>query len=841
MRHLPRWLFNLLITVALVLAALASLAVVTIRESFPQTEGSTTVTPLANPVTVLRDARGVPQIYADTPEDLFAAQGWVSAQDRFFEMDFRRRVTAGRLAEWFGPSQVATDRYVRTLGWRRVAEQEFAMLSSSSRRYLESYAAGVNAYLTSRQPSDLGVEYTILGLQGRGARPEPWSGVDSLAWLKAMAWQLDGNRTSEIENAVMRQVVGPQRAAELRPPFDPQVFEPIVGRGAPVAGEFDPNARQGQQRTAPELPAAAVPQLRAIAELDGKLPAMVADRDSGGLGSNSWVVSGERTASGKPMLANDPHLATSIPSVFTQVGLHCRNVSEGCPFDVTGYSFSGMPGVMIGHNADIAWGMTTPYVDTQDLYLEQVRGGKVRRGEDWVELETRTETIDVAGEEPRTITVRTGSHGPLLSDVDAQLRGVPAPETPDGVESAVALSWTALTPSASLDAVFGVNEARNFTEFRQAAERLKAPSQNLIYADTQGNIGYQLPGDLPRRGAGDGTVPMPGWDPAYDWQGRVPFAELPYAYNPPRNYIVAANQQIIANYPGVLGSDYSMGWRSQQIGERINALQRPMTVEDSQAIFTDNRVRFADRIVPSLLRVPPAEDWVRDGQQVLRDWDLQAGPDSAGAAYFQLVMKHLLRLTFDDEVPPELRTGNSDRWYGVLAELLRDPRNPWWDDKNTVIVEDRDTIIAQAMVDARRDITVLMSRDPSGWQWGKSHRLRLRNQTFGSSGIGALEAIFNRGDEPVGGGTAIVQAFGFDDRKWGFEVTSGPTMRMVVDLSDLDNSRWVNQSGQSGHPFHPNYDDQLELLARGEMPLWPYRREAVEAAAEERLELLPGS
>lgn len=840
MRHLPRWLFNLLITVALVLAALASLAVVTVRESFPQTEGTATVAPLANPVTVLRDGLGVPHLYADTAEDLFAAQGWVHAQDRFFEMDFRRHITAGRLSEWFGPSQLETDSYVRTLGWRRVAEREFDLLSSSSRRYLESYAAGVNAYLNAHQPGGLGIEYSILGLQGRETRPEPWSGVDSLAWLKAMAWQLDGNRTAEVENAVMRQAVGPQRAAELRAPYDPQVFEPIVDRGAPVNGEFDPNATAGQHRTAPPVPDAVLPQLRAIAALDNGLPAMIADRDSGGLGSNSWVVSGDRTASGKPLLANDPHLATSIPSIFTQVGLHCRTVGPECPFDVTGYSFSGMPGVMIGHNADIAWGMTTPYLDTQDLFLEQVRDGKVRRGDEWVELETRTEVINVAGQEPRRITVRTGSHGPLVSDVDAQLRGLPAPETVDGVEHAVALSWTALTPSASLDAVFGVNQARNFAEFRQAAEWLKAPAQNLIYADTQGNIGYQLPGDLPRRGAGDGTVPAPGWDPAYDWQGRIPFAELPYAYNPPRGYIVAANQQIIANYPQVLGTDPSIGWRSQQIAERINALQHPMTVEDSRAIFTDNRVRFAVRIVPSLLRVPPTEEWVRDGQQVLRDWDQQADADSAGAAYFQLVMKHLLRLTFDDEIPPDLRTGNSDRWYGVLAELLRDPRNPWWDDQNTVIVEDRDTIIAQAMVDARRDITVLMSRDPSGWQWGKSHRLRLKNQTFGSSGIGALEAMFNRGNEPVGGGPAIVQAFGYDDRKWGFEVTSGPTMRMIVDLADLDNSRWVNQSGQSGHPFHPNYDDQLRLLARGELPPWPYRRAAVEAAAEERLELVPG-
>ncbi|OYO24522.1 penicillin acylase family protein [Enemella dayhoffiae] len=841
MRSLPRWLFNLLITLALVLAALASLAVVTVRESFPQTSGTLTLAPLSNPVTVLRDAQGVPQLYADTPEDLFAAQGFVHAQDRFFEMDFRRHVTAGRLSEWFGPSQVNTDAYVRTLGFRRVAEQEFGMLSSRGRRYLEAYTAGVNAYLSSRSATDLSIEYALLGLQGRNTTPEPWSGVDSLAWLKAMAWQLDGNLNAEVESAVMRRLVGDQRAGELRPDYDPEVFEPIVDGGAPVNGQFDPNAQAGQQRPAPPVSEAAIPALRAILAGNLQLPTLVADSASAATGSNSWVISGERSATGKPILANDPHLATSIPSIFTQVGLHCRVVDANCPFDVSGFSFAGMPGVMIGQNADIAWGMTTPYVDTQDLFIEQVRDGRVRRGEDWRPLESRTELISVAGEEPRAITVRTSSHGPLLSDVDTKLRGVPPAPATGEVESAVALGWTALTPGASLDAVFGVNEARNFTEFRQAAEKLKAPSQNLVYADRQGNIGYQLPGDLPRRGQGDGTSPVPGWDPAYAWQGRIPFAELPYSYNPPRGYLVAANQQIIANYPGVLGTDPSMGWRSQQIGERINAHHGPITLAETQDIFTDTRVRFADRIVPALLRVPPAEDWVRDGQQVLRDWDLKADPDSAGTLYFQLVMKHLLRLTLDDELPPELRTGSSDRWYAVVAELIRDPRNRWWDDQRTVIVEDRDSIIAQAMVDARRDITVLMSRDPDGWKWGRAHRLRLQNQTFGSSGVGLLEALFNRGNEPVGGGTAIVEAFGFDDRKWGFEVTSGPTMRMAVDLADPDRSRWVNQSGQSGHIFHPHYDDQLRRLARNDLAPWPCTPDAVQAAAVDRLELTPGN
>lgn len=840
MRHLPRWLFNALITTVLVLAGLASLALVTVRESFPQTHGTMTVVPLRQPVTVIRDAQGIPNIYADSAEDLFAAQGWVHAQERFFEMDMRRHLTAGRLSEWFGASQLKTDSFIRTLGWRHVAEQEYNMLSSRGRRYLDSYAAGVNAYLATKSPNELSVEYALLGMQGRETTPEPWTGPDTLAWLKAMAWQLDSNHSSEIENAVMTNKVGGARAATLRPAYDPQVFEPIVTQGAVVGGAFDPNARAGANRVAPQVSAQTADQLQAIARLDATIPAVVADPSHQAIGSNSWVISGERSATGKPILANDPHLATSIPSIFNQIGLHCRVVSTECPFQVAGYSFAGMPGVMIGHNADIAWGMTTPYVDTQDFFVEQVQGNLVRRGEDLQLLELRTEVIHVAGGEDKVLTVRTSSHGPLLSDVDSQVASIPRPLEAQG-ETAVALGWTALRPSASLDAVFDVNQASDFTEFRAAAEKLKTPSQNLVYADNQGNIGYQLPGDLPRRGHGDGTIPLAGWDPANDWQGSIPFAELPWSLNPERGYIVAANQQIIANQPEVLGTDPSMGWRSQQIAELINAHNGPMTVADNQNIQADTKVRFADRIVPTLLATAPSEDWVRDGQNALRGWDQRADENSAGAAYFQLVMKHLMQLTFDDEIPAELRTGSSDRWYAVLAELMRDERNPWWDDVNTPEVEDRETIIARAMVDARRDITVLMSRDPDGWQWGRVHRLRLKHQTFGSSGIAALEALFNRGDEPVGGGSAIVEAFGFDDRKSGFSVISGPTMKMVVDLGDLDRSRWVNQSGQSGHVFHPHYDDQLELLAHNDLQPWAFSSEQVIRSQVEVLELQPGS
>ncbi|WP_460770480.1 penicillin acylase family protein [Mariniluteicoccus flavus] len=832
MRHIPRGLIGVVLTLVLALAAIASLAVVTVRESFPTTAGEVVVQPLGHPVRVVRDAKGVAHIYAETAEDLFAAQGYVHAQERFFEMDVRRHITAGRLSEMFGAPTVETDAYVRTMGWRRVAERELGLLSSRSRRFLDAYAAGVNAYAGSRSAPELSLEYTLLGLQGNQVRPAPWTAVDSLAWLKAMAWDLSGNRLQEVEQAVMAPLVGQTRAGDLVPNYDPHVFEPVVTDGAVVDGRFDPNAT-GQARPAPPnaAPTAEAREaLLAAAQADRAVPDLVANPALGGeVGSNSWVVAGNRSATGKPILANDPHLATSIPSIFQQVGLHCTTISEACPFDVTGFSFSGMPGVIIGHNTRISWGFTTPYLDTQDLFVEQLVGDRYRRGDDLVDIEERSETIKVAGGPERQITVRETVHGPLLSDVDRQLKGLPVSARDGATDTAVALGWTALTPSASMEAIFDLNQAGDFAAFRKAASQLHAPSQNLLYADVDGNIGYQLPGDVPMRRQGTGVTPLDGSDPANDWAGYIPFEQLPYAYNPDKGYIVAANQQIIDGYPHVLGNDPSVGWRSQQLVDLLNQHTGPLTVDDATRLQADTTVRYANLIVPGLLRAAPGRDWVADGQRVLGAWDYRSDASSAGAAFFHVAMAKILELTFDDEMPEPLRPVASDRWYGVIAELMRDPNNKWWDDTTTLAVENRDTILSQALTEARKEITVLMGRDPDTWEWGRLHRLKLEHKTLGTSGIAVVEQIFNRGDLPVGGGTAVVEAFAWDGAKRGFAVTNGPTMKMVVDLADLDNSRWVNQSGNSGHAFHENYDDQLPLLARNHYVPWRSSRARVEA------------
>jgi penicillin amidase len=849
-RRISRWPIFTAVVLVLALAGLSSVAIANVRKSFPETSGRLMVPGLQGQVEVLRDSYGVPHIYADNPEDLFEAQGYVHAQDRFYEMDFRRHLAAGRLSELFGASQFETDTYIRTLGWRRVAEQELGILAPSTRRYLDAYAAGVNAYLAGQTAADLSLEYSLLRLQGLRYTPAPWTAVDSLAWLKVMAWDLGSNLGQETDRAIIGGKLGAWRAADLFPRYPlEEDLSPIVRRGDVVGRAFDPTARRSSAKPLPdELNGdqlrGASQALEGVAKINRTIPRVLGGgAPEAGTGSNSWVVAGSRTESGRAILSNDPHLATSIPSPLAQIGLHCRTLSEGCPFDVSGFSMASMPGIVIGKNTKIAWGLSTSYADVQDLYVEDVRGDTVREGNSYVPLRVITEEIHVRGEEqPRIIRIRSSRHGPLLSDADQRLQEVSTSQaTPNAAQYAVALSWTALQPGHSMDALLAIDQAQNFAEFRAAAALLSAPSQNLIYADTEGNIGYQLSGAVPLRHKGNGTKPSPGWDQGYDWNGTVPFAKLPYVQNPPSGFLVAANQQVIGNqYPYPLGSSFSYGWRSQEIVDRLQDAP-PLNLDSAEEIFYDDTIRFAENLVPLLLKIKVPDPWVVEGQRTLVGWDYSAAKDSAAAAYFHVVCHNIFKLAFRDELPEEdLWATGGDRWYAVLTILIEQARNAWWDDVRTPDkVETRDDILLAAMTNARKEITSLMARDTDEWQWGKLHKVRLQNPTLGKSGVKPIENLFNRGQYQVAGGPTVVNALGFDDRH-GYSVTSAPAMRMLIDLGDLDASRWVNQSGVSGHAFHRHYDDQTELWAN--QRLWPFvsSRGSVEAGTTTRQEFLPG-
>jgi penicillin amidase len=861
--------------VALVVAALLVvvigialvLAVTWVRRPFPVTEGEVAVPGLTGKVSVLRDDRGIPQIYADNAEDLFRAQGFVHAQDRFFEMDLRRHITAGRLSELVGKGGLKTDRVIRTLGWRRVAEAELPTLKPDTRRYLQAYADGVNAYIHQQgTPSAMSLEYVVLSQKVPDYRVEDWTPADSLAWLKAMAWDLRSNYDNELMRARLAGTMSINQINELFPPYPYDVNKPILSGqdwspSASAATEESQASGLSPQRSA--IPSSA--QLKATTGAGAQqayaaatsalasVPETVGHGD--GVGSNSWVVSGSRTSTGKPLLANDPHLAVSIPSIWYQGGLHCRSVSSSCPFDVAGYSFAGLPGVVIGHNQSIAWGMTNLAPDVSDFFLEQVRGNTYLRDGKQVPLTMRNETIKIGGGGEETITVRSTAHGPILSEVvDSVGKAGESPPvngrtSPGNYE--VALEWTGLEVTQTADAIFGLDAATNFEQFRAAAKDFAVPSQNLIYADTSGNIGYQAPGRIPERSrymeAPPGYWIRPGWVSSWDWKGYVPFSEMPYAYNPPEGFIVTANQAVTQSGTPFLTTEWDYGFRSQRIRNLLqnNTKVTPATMSQIQG---DTRSQFAPILVKALLNVNLGSDnFTRQAQDLLRDWDFTspAGGDSpagAAAAYYNAVWSNLLDLTFNDELPKDLWADGSDQWMQAVATLLKKPRSLWWDDKRTAgVTEGQSEILRKALVDARLQLTRELGKEPGDWQWGQLHQLTLRHQVLGGSDVpGFVAVLFNRGPMDMPGGSAIVDANAWNASE-GFEVTAAPSMRMVVDLSNLDRSRWVNQTGNSGHAFAPHYNDQTDAWAHNELFDWPFSEKAVRDAGGDELTLTPAS
>ncbi|MDT9692473.1 penicillin acylase family protein [Streptomyces sp. P9(2023)] len=889
-----------LIVLVLVLALVAGAGyggywgVSTVRGSFPQTTGDIRLDSLSGEVEVKRDAYGIPQIYADTEADLFRAQGYVQAQDRFYEMDVRRHMTAGRLSEMFGKSQVDTDAFLRTLGWRQVAQQEYdKVLSADTKKNLQAYAEGVNAYLKGRDASDVSVEYAALAFTN-DYEIEPWSPVDSVAWLKAMAWDLRGNMQDEIDRSLMTSRLSPAQIKQLYPGYPTDLHQPIMQNGAvdKGAGKFDPKATaskhdDGDGSGSGDALRGAQTQLGALSNTLDEIPALLGPNGNG-IGSNSWVVSGKYTTSGKPLLANDPHLAPMLPSLWYQMGLHCRSVSATCRYDVSGYTFSGTPGVIIGHNDTVAWGLTNLGADVTDLYLEKVSDegyvvdGKVKP------FRTREETIKVAGGGDRKITVRSTEHGPLVSDRSSELEkvGQKAPvgnAAPDrGTGYAVSLQWTALQPGRSMDAIFELNRAKNFKQFRAAAKNFEVPSQNLIYADAE-NIGYQAPGRIPERAKGDGTVPAPGWDSSYKWKGYIPYDELPYELNPSRGYIVTANQAVVDRdkYPYLLTEDWGYGSRSQRINDLVESKIKDggkVSPDDMRTMQMDNRSEIATLLNPLLLKIDISDPYVREAQKLLEGWDYTQEPDSAAAAYFNAVWRNVLKLAFGDKLPKELRaegdcisvrpadlTGlpvdeqnkrvrecgerdadtaqpdGGDRWYEVVRPLLKQENSEWWKteaNRTDQATETRDQLLARAMEDARWELTAKLGKDVSTWSWGRLHQLTLQNQTLGTAGPGFVQSLLNRGPWNLGGGEAAVNATGWN-AAGGYEVIWVPSMRMVVNVGDWDRSRWINLSGASGHAYHDNYTDQTDKWVKGELLDWSFGKAAVDASTKDTLVLKP--
>ncbi|MGD8759239.1 MAG: penicillin acylase family protein [Anaerolineales bacterium] len=832
-KKLARGLVIALAVIIILALLLGGCGILTVRRSFPKTRGTVSLPGLDATVEVYRDSFGVPHIYASTEHDLFMAQGYVHAQDRFWQMDFWRHIGAGRLAEMFGESQLETDMFLRTMGWARVAQQEYESFDQATRANLEAYAEGVNAYLTEHQGSSLSLEYAILGLLNPDYQPEPWTPVQSLTWGKVMAWDLGSNMSSEMQRATLLTKIGPERTDELWPDYPsdhPVIVPPQVGQASPDDHSY----------AATPAYLAWLPDLESLRQRMASLHELTGGGFQG-IGSNNWVIAGERTATGGPLLANDMHLGIQMPSIWYEIGLHCYPVSDACPIEVVGFSFAGIPAVIVGHNANIAWGVTNLGPDVQDLYIEKINPDNPNQYEvngEWVDMTIVEETIEVSDAEAQALTIRYTRHGPILSDVDEDMAAWAASLAEGGpTPLALSLRWTALDPGTIVHSVLMLNAASNWDEFRQALRYWDVPSQNFVFADIQGNIGYQSPGRIPIRASGDGTLPVPGWTDEYEWTGFIPFEELPSVFNPAQGYLATANHAVVGpDYPYLITTQWDYGYRASRIVAMIEQ-DAELSIEDIQRIHGDNYNAMGPLLTPLLQELEFEETEIGDLVALLEGWDYQNDMDSASAALFNAFWHHLVLRTFGDDLPEGWSPGGSQAFL-VISALLDQPYNPWWDDLGTGTMESRDDILLLAFTDAVAELEALLGEDPADWSWGDLHTATFENATLGTCGIGPIESLFNRGPFPTAGGSSIVNATGWSFES-GYQVTSVPSERLIVDLTDFDNTLSIHPTGQSGHAYHPNYIDMADMWRTIQYHPLLWSRDRVVQASEALLELVP--
>ena len=801
MRLIRRLLLGLLV----VLVILGAAGVWFVRRPWPQIDGTLAVRGLSAQVRVVRDKWGVPHIYAQNEHDLFMAQGYVHAQDRLWQMEFNRRVGNGTLSAAIGRATLDTDRFARTIGWRRAAQKEWDVLDEEARAVLNAYADGVNAFIETHR-NDLPLEFTILRVT-----PEPWTPLDTLTWGNVISYSLAGNSRLELLRSKMIAKAGEQVTGQLLPPY---------GDDKPVIVPTEAHAYAGL--------------LSARFTGYDALDALLGDPGSS-WGSNNWVVHGSRTATGKPLLANDVHLGLNMPSIWYENSLH------GGRFDAVGFSFPGVPALINGHNRRIAWGQSNQNPDVQDFYIEKLNDranptqyefmGK------WQDLQIVKESIPVKNSQPVSLTIRITNHGPIMNEVIGDLEQA----------EPMALRWTALEGNALFKSIIMINAANNWDEFRKAVSYWDTPSQNFVYADVDGNIGYQSSGRIPiRPPKHQGLVPVPGWTGEYEWQGFVPYDKLPSSFNPPAGFIATANNKVVADdYPYRLSYEWDPGFRAKRITDLL-AADNHVSVETSKRIQADTYSLPAEALRPYLLGIAPENDLQARALDYVKQWDLRYETDRVGASIYQIwywfLARNVLNDDLGDDVAGTYLAGQYERHGAfqmpMMISLMAHPDNPWFDDHKTPQVETRDDMVRRSLADGLKWLTERYGNDPAQWTWGRLHTMTFVEQPLGRSGIAPLERIFNSGPVPARGDNFTVDgaSFGFNQP---FAMIHGASQRQIVDLSNLANAVSIHTTGQSGQPFHPHRQDFIAMWQNVEYHPMLYDREAVEANTEAVLTLTP--
>ena len=813
---MPPFLFPLLGVLAIVLTALALGFVGVLWYIFwrplAKTKQDLVVDDLSAPVEIVRDRWGVPHIYAATARDAFLAQGYVHAQDRLFQLEYSRLLARGTLAEALGPAALEADRWSRVIGFWRAAERDVAALAPDDRAALAAYTAGVNAFLEAnqlRKPA----EFTIVG-----HTPRPWHIQDTLGILKVLGWALSMNWEGELVRLQLIERLGSERAAEL---------DPALLYGDAVHNDtLDPTALE----TAGQLMAA----YREVASWFGNAP---------GAGSNNWVVGPQRVAGGKPLLANDPHLSVSIPSLWYENHLEAADGS----LRVTGATFAGIPGVVSGHNGDIAWGITAGRTDNQDLYVEQSHpddATSFRAGDQWQPATVLRETFAIRGQtEPVVEDVVITRHGPLINSL------IPV-ETRQSLPP-LALRWSGHEASTAIAGLLALQSARDWTSFRAALSQVGEPSLNFVYADRAGNIGYQYAARVPQRRSGHGLVPAPGWDDRYEWDGFAPFDSLPSQFNPPDGFAASANNRPpqAANGPWI-GADWDPGYRFDRIVKLLQSKPR-FTLRDFQRYQTDVFSGLAELLTPTFVLAEGVSQLERRVLRELEGWNLRMEVDSFPAAAFEVMRLHLLDILLSEKLGPVAgsfkgRTISdifaaspfSGHTGPFLVKLMENETSWWYGEDSAGQPRPREAVLTLALQRTAVTLYEMIGKDPRKWAWGKVHQIEF-SHPFGRGRV--MHWLFNRGQYPVGGNdhtlwmtaNELTLPFGL--------VTTTATYRQVVHVGDWDRSTSLLSTGQSGQPGSPHYADHIDMWREGEQHPMLWSRVAVDNEAEATLWLRPPS
>ncbi|MGL4610237.1 MAG: penicillin acylase family protein [Trueperaceae bacterium] len=784
MLRMLRGLFFLSVLLVFIILA----GIIYLRLTLPKVKGSLAMSGLQDTVEVIRDKNAVPHIYAKHQDDAYFALGYVHAQDRLWQMEFQRRVGAGRLSEVVGEATLETDKFLRTLGVYRYAEASIEKLNPKTRAILEAYVAGINAYIASRESffSPLPPEFLVLQ-----HHPEFWTVADVLVWAKMIAWDLSGNWDDEVLRARMAKTLSLQQIAELWPPYPGD---------APIA----------------------LPDFSALYEkLDfDTLWATSPKPEPPGAGSNNWVLSGEKTTTDQPLLANDPHLGLSAPSLWYFAHLSAPDL------EVIGATLPGTPCVLLGRTDKIAWGFTNTGPDVQDMFIEQVNPDNPEQyltPEGYKDFETRIEAIKIKGKESVNIEVRESRHGPIISDANAASQQA-ADVT--GENYVLSFAWTALREDdVTLQGAIGLNHAKNWEEFTEALRDFHVPQQNIVYADVEGNIGVYSPAKIPIRKAGDGMMPVPGWTGEYDWTGFVPFEDLPHAYNPISGEVVTANHKITPDgYPYFLGNDWAEPYRIERILDLLGKTEKH-SLETFARIQTDQTSLMAQTFIPYLLEVKAETTLEGAAQAELQNWDGLMDRNKAAPLIFSAWYRELARLLYSDELGATF-----EDYYGFhplfVENALADKTNTkWCDDTRTPANEACEFLETKAFKEAIVYLSNTYGDDVTKWQWGNAHYAHSDHAILTNTPLARFFDI----KIPNGGDAFTINAarsnIGDEEP---FKQNNAPGYRALYDLSNLEASLFIHTSGQSGNPFSRYYKDFAETWRDGRYIPMMTKRENVE-------------